>query len=442
MGYAIQPPGVLRAEIEPATVHGPADLRAVVQQAVQLSPGYLGSTTRDMEVRLREHANALLAGTHSCLQAQEQPVIDQLWREHPGSSAADSEARAAAYMANLEQRCVVVARVSAASFGGDRSQMEVLLGAAEQVGIDACSATILNRSLTVGPRFVSMPGMCQATGERCGGRSRSCGWLASGVGVGGGEGGSGRPACAACCAPRTPLPTPTRAPSTAPSPGPPLLQAPSAWPGTGMTRTAGPSPRRTLVSAPAGPPLPVPQLRLAGQRGGGGRWERGQRQACMRSMLRSTHSPPNPHTCALDRPPPPSSTSAGALRMARDGYDEDGRSIAAQNIGEGPCRGRRCRCRSCGWLASGVGVWVGVWWWWFGGGGGLCVCVCVVVGVGVGGGGGWGWVGGGQRFCGRQLPLLARRSSHLSPCFCRQHPDGGDVRGRQHPHHDCHCARR
>ncbi|PSC75283.1 hypothetical protein C2E20_1430 [Micractinium conductrix] len=162
--YAIQPPGVLRAEIEPATVHGPADLRAVVQQAVQLSPGYLGSTTRDVAVRLREHANALLAGTHSCLQAQEQPVFDQLWREHPGSSAADSEARTAAYRANLEQRCVVVARVSAASFGGDRSQMEVLLGAAEQAGIDACTATILNRSLTVGPRFVSMPGMCQATG--------------------------------------------------------------------------------------------------------------------------------------------------------------------------------------------------------------------------------------------------------------------------------------
>ena len=111
------PPGVLRAEIEPATVHGPADLRAVVQQAVQLSPGYLGSTTRDVEVRLGEHTNALLAGPHSCLQAQEQPVFDQLWREHPGSSAADSEARTAAYRANLEQRCVVVARVSAASFG-------------------------------------------------------------------------------------------------------------------------------------------------------------------------------------------------------------------------------------------------------------------------------------------------------------------------------------
>ncbi|PSC75344.1 hypothetical protein C2E20_1342 [Micractinium conductrix] len=162
--YAIQPPGVLRAEIEPATVHGPADLRAVVQQAVQLSPGYLGSTTRDVEVRLGEHTNALLAGPHSCLQAQEQPVFDQLWREHPGSSAADSEARTAAYRANLEQRCVVVARVSAASFGGDRSQMEVLLGAAEQAGIDACTATILNRSLTVGPRLVSMPGMCQAAG--------------------------------------------------------------------------------------------------------------------------------------------------------------------------------------------------------------------------------------------------------------------------------------
>ena len=179
--YAIQPPGVLRAEIEPATVHGPADLRAVVQLAVQLSPGYLGSTTRDVEVRLGEHANALLAGTHSCLQAQERPVFEQLWREHPGSSAADSEARTAAYRANLEQRCVVVARVSAASFGGDRSQMEVLLGAAEQAGIDACTATILNRSLTVGPRFVSMPGMCQAAGalggerggERCGARSRA-----------------------------------------------------------------------------------------------------------------------------------------------------------------------------------------------------------------------------------------------------------------------------
>ncbi|PSC68380.1 DNA-binding protein isoform X1 isoform C [Micractinium conductrix] len=106
----------------PLDMREPADLMAVFQQARQLSLSYGGSTLRGLLVRLREHEAELLAGTHSCLQSQEQPGIDLLRAVLPNEAAV---------------------------------RMSV---------IDASSATALNRSLDVGPRFVSMPGACVATG--------------------------------------------------------------------------------------------------------------------------------------------------------------------------------------------------------------------------------------------------------------------------------------
>ena len=137
----------------------PADLVAVFQQARQLSLAYGGSTLRGHLVRLREHEAELLAGTHSCLQSQEQPGIDLLRAVLPNEAAVQ-----VVYRAHLVSRSFVLAAVSADSVGGDRSQMEVLVAAAEQTVIDASRATALNWSLDVGPRFVSMPGTCVATG--------------------------------------------------------------------------------------------------------------------------------------------------------------------------------------------------------------------------------------------------------------------------------------
>ncbi|PSC76770.1 putative lactoylglutathione chloroplast isoform A [Micractinium conductrix] len=143
----------------PLDVREPADLMAVFQQARPLSLAYGGSTLRGLPVRLREHEAELLAGTHSCLQSQEQPGIDLLRAVLPNEAAVQL-----VYRAHLVSRSFVLAAVSADSLGGDRSQMEVLVAAAEQAVIDASRATALNRSLDVGPRFVSMPGTCVATG--------------------------------------------------------------------------------------------------------------------------------------------------------------------------------------------------------------------------------------------------------------------------------------
>ena len=110
----------------PLDMREPADLMAVFQQARQLSLSYGGSTLRGLLVRLREHEAELLAGTHSCLQSQEQPGIDLLRAVLPNEAAVRM-----VYRAHLVSRSIVLAAVSADSVGGDRSQMEVLVAAAE-----------------------------------------------------------------------------------------------------------------------------------------------------------------------------------------------------------------------------------------------------------------------------------------------------------------------
>lgn len=156
--YVIQAYGTPRLQSAPMAVTGPGDLGTLAQLVQHLRTLYSGSTKLSVEERAGQHAISLLRGEHPSLQELEQPVIDMFCRLY-------GDAGRALYTADLQSRTVPTATVSAASVGGDLSQLEVLLGAAEQMCINTNRAA--NASGTAGPRYATMPGLSQATGACC-----------------------------------------------------------------------------------------------------------------------------------------------------------------------------------------------------------------------------------------------------------------------------------